>query len=166
MASSIDAYPPFLRIESHQVHLKDYCYEVNVRHILANVINHIALFRFVPFWQSTNCRFVTLLPTVEAFSLKLQLLKDSLFRSQLSVLPFVVGFLELGTLTMFHKVSLGLVGIVCPFLLRSSIVFFDVKSNNQIFNAYFLSIMLEVILEVFPRRRQLLNNSCNLKSFA
>ena len=109
---------------------------------------------------------MTLLPIVEALSLKLQLLGDSLFKSQLSSLHFVVGFLELGTLTMFHKVSLGLDGIMCPFLLRSSIVFFDTKSNNQIFDAHFLSLMLEVILKVFSSPRQLLNNSCNLKIFA
>ena len=46
---------------------------------------------------------------------------------------------------MFKKVSLGLVGIVCPFLLRFSIVFFDAKSNNQIFDAYLISLILEVI---------------------
>ena len=39
------------------------------------------------------------------------------------------------------------------------------KSNNQIFDAHLLSFMLEVILEVFSSRRQLLNNSCDLKSF-
>ena len=93
---------------------------------------------------------MTVLPIVEAFSLKLQLLGDSYFRSQLSVFLFNVGFLELGTLTMFHKVSFGLAGIVCHFLLRSSIVFFDAKDNNQIFNTHFRSLMLKVILEVFP----------------
>ena len=58
---------------------------------------------------------------------------------------------------MFHKVSLGLGRIMCLFLLRSSIIFFDVKYNNQIFDYHLLSLMLEVILEVSPRRRQLLN---------
>ena len=67
---------------------------------------------------------------------------------------------------MFHKFSLGLSQIVCPFLLRFSIVFLDAKTNNQIFDAHLLSLMLEIIIEVFPSRWQLLNNSCNLKSFA
>ena len=67
---------------------------------------------------------------------------------------------------MFHKVSLGLARIMCPFLLSSPIVFFDVKSNNQIFDAHLFYLMLEVILEVFSNWKQLLNNSCNLKSFA
>ena len=67
---------------------------------------------------------------------------------------------------MFHKVSLGLVGIVCHFLLKSSIVFFNAKSNNKIFDAHCLPLMLKAILEVFLSRRQLLNNSCNLKSLA
>ena len=66
---------------------------------------------------------------------------------------------------MFHKVSLGLARIVCPFLLKSPIVLFDAKSNNQIFDTHLLSLMLKVILEVFPSRRQLLNDICNLKSF-
>ena len=92
---------------------------------------------------------MTLLLTIEAFPLELLLLKESPFRSQLTTFPFVVGVLELGTLTMFHKVSLGLARIMCPFLLRSPIVFFDVKSNNQIFDAHLLYLMLEVILEVF-----------------
>ena len=103
---------------------------------------------------------------VKAFPLELLLLRDSPFRSYLTAFPFVIGFLELGTLTMFHKVSLELAWIVCPFLLRSPIVLFDANSNNQIFHAHLLSLMLEVILEVFPSRRQLLNNRCNLKSFA
>ena len=64
---------------------------------------------------------MTLLPTVEAFPLELLLLRDSPFWSQLTIFPFVVGFLELKTLTMFHKVGLGLPWIVCPFLLKSSI---------------------------------------------
>ena len=55
---------------------------------------------------------------------------------------------------MFHKISLGLAWIMCPFLLRSPIVFFDVKSNNQIFDAHLLSLMFEVILEVFSSKRQ------------
>ena len=109
---------------------------------------------------------MTLLPTIEAFPYELLLLGDPSFRSQLSTFPFVVAFLELGTLTMFHKVSLSLIGIVCHFLLRFSIVFFDAKSNNQIFYAHLLSLMLEVVLEVFLSRRQFLNNSCHLKSFA
>ena len=67
---------------------------------------------------------------------------------------------------MFHKVSLDLVVIVCPLLLRSFIVFFEAKSNNQIFDAHFLSLILKVILEVFPSQRQLLNYRYNLKSFA
>ena len=54
---------------------------------------------------------------------------------------------------MFHKVSLGLIGIVCHFLLRFSIVFFDAKSNNQIFDVNFFSLMFEVILEVFPNMK-------------
>ena len=108
---------------------------------------------------------MTLLPTVESFPLELLLLRDSPFRSQLIAFPFVVAFLELGTLTIFHKVSLGLTRIVCPFLLKSLIVLFDAKSNNQIFDTHLLSLMLEVILEVFPSRRQLLNDICNLKGF-
>ena len=112
---------------------------------------------------------MTLLPTVEAFPLELLLLRNSPFRSQLTIFPFVVCFLELGTLTMFHKVNLGIAQIVCPFLLKSPIVFFDAKSNNQIFDAHLLFLMLEVILEVilevFQNMRQLLNNSCNLKIF-
>ena len=107
---------------------------------------------------------MTLLPTI--IPLKLLLLRDSPFRSQLTAFPFIIGLLELGTLTMFHKVSLGLARIVCPFLLRSLIVFFNAKSNNQIFDTHLLSLMLEVILEVFLSRRQLLNNSCNLKKFS
>ena len=54
---------------------------------------------------------------------------------------------------------------MCPFLLRSPIVLFDAKSNNQIFDVHLLSLMFEVILEVFPSKRQLLNNSYKLKSF-
>ena len=109
---------------------------------------------------------MTLLPTIEAFPLELLLLRDSPFWSQLTIFPFVVSSLELKTLTMFHKVGLGLPRIVCPFLLKSPIAFFDAKSNNHIFDAHLLSLMLEVILEVFLSREQLLNNSCNLKSFA
>ena len=67
---------------------------------------------------------------------------------------------------MFYKVSLGLAGIVFSFLLRSSTIIFNAKSNYQIFDAHLLSLMLEVILEVFPRKRQLLNNSYNLKSLS
>ena len=81
-------------------------------------------------------------------------------------IPFVVGFLELETLTMFHKVNLCLIGIVGPFILISSIVLFDAKSYSQIFDAHLFSLMFEVILEVFPSLKQLLYNSCNLKSFA
>ena len=62
---------------------------------------------------------------------------------------------------MFHKVSLSLIGIVCHFLLKSSIVLFDVKFNNHIFDAHLLSLMLEVVFEVFPNRRE----SYHLKSF-
>ena len=73
---------------------------------------------------------MTLLPTVEAFPDELLLLEQSPFWSQLSAFSFVVAFFELGTLTMFHKVGLSLIGIVCHFLLRSFIVLFDAKSNN------------------------------------
>ena len=104
---------------------------------------------------------MTLFPTIEAFPLELLLLRDSPFRPQITAFPSVVGFLELGTLTMLHKVSLSLAQIVCPFLLRSLIVFFNAKSNNQIFDAYLLSLMLKIILEVFPSRRQLLCNTRN-----
>ena len=141
MASSTCVNPILLRIGSYQVHLRDYCYEVNVRHIL---LCH------QPYWLPWFCfslaiynpKICDLLPTVEAFPLELLLLRDSPFWSQLTIIPFIVGFLELGTLTMFHKVSLGLARIVCPFLLRSPIVFFDAKSNNQNFDAHLLSLML------------------------
>ena len=165
MASSTSVNPSFLGIRSHQVHLKDYYYEVNVRHILSDAINHISFLGFVPLSQSTIQRFMTLLPTDEAYPLKLLLLRDSPFKSQLIAFPIVIGFLELGTL-MFHKVSLGLARIMCPFLRRSPIVFFDAKSNNHIFHAHLLSLMFEVIIKVFSSLRQLLNYSCNLKSFA
>ena len=161
MASSTSVNPPFLRIGSHQVHLKDDCCKVNVRHIL----NHIGFLRLVPLWQSTIQRFVALFPTIKEFPLELLLLRDSLFRFQIIAFPIFIGFLELGTLIMFHKVSLVLAQITCPFLLRPLIVFFNVKSNNQIFDAHLLPLMLEVILEVFLSKRQLLYNSYNLKSF-
>ena len=119
MARSTSVNPPFLGIGSHQVHLRDYYCEVNVRHILGDDINQIGFLGFVSLWQSKIQRFVTLLPIIEAFPLELLLLKDSPFRSQLTASSFVVGFLELGTLTMFHKVSLGLAQIMCPFFLDS-----------------------------------------------
>ena len=51
---------------------------------------------------------------------------------------------------MFQKVSLGLAGIVFHFIFQSSIVFFNTKFDNEIFDAHFLSIMLDVVLEIFP----------------
>ena len=84
---------------------------------------------------------MTLLLTIEAFPLELLLLRDSPFMSQLTAFPFVVDFLELGTLTMFHKVSFGFVQIMCQFLLRSPIVLFDSKSNNQVFDSHLISLM-------------------------
>ena len=91
MASSTGINPPFLRIGTHQVHLRDYYCEIN---ILSDYINQIGFFRIVPLWQSTIRRFMTLLPTVEAFPLELLLLRDSPFRFKLTVFPFFVGFLE------------------------------------------------------------------------
>ena len=104
---------------------------------------------------------MTLLPTVEAFSHELLLLRDPSFQFQLRAFPFVVGFIEFGTLTMFHKVILGLARIVWQFFFLSSIVFFNAKSNNEIFDTHFPSFMLEVILEIFPSRGSFLNNSCH-----
>ena len=111
MTSSTSVNPPFLGIGSHYVHLRDYHYEVNVKHILCDAINHIGFLGFVPLWQSAIRRFVTLLPIVKACPLVLPLLRDSTFRSQLTTFPFVVGFLKLGTLTMFHKVSFASVEV-------------------------------------------------------
>ena len=48
MAGSTSVNSPFLVIGSHQVHLRDYCSEVNVRHILGDVVNHIDCLGFVP----------------------------------------------------------------------------------------------------------------------
>ena len=93
---------------------------------------------------------MTLLPTVEEFSLKLQLLGDSPFRSQLRALPFVVASLELGTLTMFHK-SLVSLGLCAPFLLDPLLSSSNVNSNNHIFDALFLSLMLKDENIVFNR---------------
>ena len=67
MVGSTSVNPPFLGIGSHQVHLRDYCSEVNVRHILEDIVNRIGFLGFVPLWQSAIRRFVTLLPTIEAF---------------------------------------------------------------------------------------------------
>ena len=92
---------------------------------------------------------MTLLPTIEAFPSELLLLRDSTFMSQLVAFSFGVGFLELGTLTMFHKVSLGLSWIVCFFLLKSPIVFFNAKSDNYIFDAQLLLLCLRYFLKFF-----------------
>ena len=107
---------------------------------------------------------MTLLSTIDAFPLKLFLFGDSSFRPQLRAFPFVV-LICLGTLTMFLKVCLDFCCSVGFFLFISLIIFFNTKSNNQIFHAHFLSFMLEVIFEVFPNREQFFNNDCHLEAF-
>ena len=109
---------------------------------------------------------MTFLFTIEALSLKLCILGDPSFRSQLRSFPFVGVLLCLGTLTMFHKISFGLIQSVYSFLFRSYIIFFNTKSNNQILDAHFLSFVFEVILKIFPSWGWFLNYSCHLESYA
>ena len=92
---------------------------------------------------------MTLLPTVEAFPDELLLLEPSPFWSQLSAFSFVVAFFELGTLTMFHKVSLNLIGIVCHWVV--AFVVFEFNSLLCIF-IYFTKDFPtnQVVCLVFP----------------
>ncbi|MFS7908463.1 hypothetical protein Hanom_Chr01g00083401 [Helianthus anomalus] len=65
---------------------------------------------------------------------------------------------------MFHKVrfcrSFNLTSFVCY-----SVVFFNTKTNHKVFDSHFLSLMLKVILEVHPTRRQFFNDCCHLECF-
>ena len=107
---------------------------------------------------------MTHLVTVEIFSLKFLLfLGNTTLRSQLGPFTTLVLF-GLGALTMLYYVRLSLSKNESS-LFKSSIVLFSSKSSNQIFHVHLLSLMLKVILEFLPTRRQLLNDSSYLEVF-
>ena len=48
-------------------------------------------------------------------------------------------------------------------LIGSPIILLNSKTDNQVFKTHLLALMLEIILEVFPTRWQLLNDRGNLE---
>ena len=66
---------------------------------------------------------------------------------------------------MFYKVSLLLSKCESFFFSRSPIIFLNAKSANKIFDVHFLSLMLNVVLEIFQSRKSFFNNSYHLEGF-
>ena len=60
---------------------------------------------------------------------------------------------------MLHHISLCSIGSsVRDSSLQASIVFFNTKSDNKLFNSHLLHFVHQIALEIFPGREELLHN--------
>ena len=60
---------------------------------------------------------------------------------------------------------LGFRGVLVAPFLGLTVVIFNPKSHNEIFQLQLIALVLQVVLEISPRRWEFLHDSSNLKSF-
>ena len=152
MTSGPNVHPPFLGI-SLQVHFRHHNRKVYIKDIFRKILQfrNVGLISFL---VPLIITLATILYTMAWF------VTDEAFGFEpLSITPFGVLVRALTKvltkmlvlIVVLHHICLGLYSLIPHSFRRSTIVFLNPHSHDQVFKLHFLTLMFQVILEFFPR---------------